>query len=199
MLRLLALPAAVLLPQPAPACPVGLGLGFELVSSDGSRTWITPAEAPGQFRERVIYDDGSGYSMQGYFGVYTLNTVNFDALGEDDGTREDALFSAPPPLPEPGQRIDGVVAQVTLNGAQFERRHDLVAGEPADLMVGDCAFGGFPINLTVDDIDGPRRLALFYLVPLGVAVFVGYEDAYGAERYDLLAIEPLTPETASNP
>lgn len=195
MLRHLVMPALALAPVPAAGCPAALGPGVVLVSGDGAVSQIRALPQPGLFEERVQYDDGSGYRMQGYFGVYTLTTVNFDAVEEDPDSREVSRYDSPPPPPVPGQRIEGLVVQVEMGGAVFQRRYDLFAGPPGALTIGACSYDGFPIELAVNDIDGARMLRLHFLNALGVAVLVGYGDLFDAEVYDLLSIEAL-PEGA---
>lgn len=177
---------------PALACPAALGEGVLLVSSDQSVALLSPGAAPGLTEERVTYDGEAGYVMRGLYGVYTLETVQTLLGVEDEATREVAVFDPLPPAPVPGQRLSGIVAQVTLNGATFARTHDVSAGAPAQIAIGPCTYDGFPIDVQVDDIDGPRRLMLFFVDGLGLAVFTGYEDVYGAETYDLLSIEPIS-------
>jgi hypothetical protein len=192
MLRLAPAAALALTCAPALACPVSLGEGVLLVSSDQSVALLSPGAAPGEFEERVTYDGESGYVMRGLFGVYTLETVQTLLGVEDEATREIAVFDPAPPPPEPGQMLPRVVAQVTLNGATFERVHQVTAGAPTRIAIGPCTYDGFPIQVQVDDIDAPRRLLLFYIQAFGLAVFTGYEDSYGAEGYELVSIEPVS-------
>lgn len=193
MPRSLILAALALAPLPAGACPAELGAGIVVTATDGGTARITPTEEPGIFRERTTFEDVPGYAMLSWWGVYAIATLDFDGTDEYPDSGETVAFPAPPPRPEPGQRVEGLIATVDRVGLPMPRRHDLTAGELGELRIGACTYPAFPVDLTVQDDDGPRVLSLMFVPALGVALFVGYRDGAGAERYELLTVAPLPP------
>lgn len=190
MLPALAL-AALALAAPAAACPPELGAGIVVTASDGGTARLTPTETPGLYDERTTFDDVPGYAMLTWWGVYAVATLDFDGVDSYPDSGETVAFAAPPPRPEPGQRVEGLLAMVDRVGLPMPRRHDLQAGALADVQIGDCRYAGFPVELTVVDDDGPRVLSLVFLPAFDLALFVGYRDGAGAERYELLTVAPL--------
>lgn len=191
MLRPLTVAALALAPLPAGACPVELGDGIVVTASDGGTARITATEEAGIFRERVTFQDVPGYAMLSHYGVYALATVDFDGTDEYPDSGETVAYAAPPPRPEPGQRIEGLIGVVDRLGLPMMRRHDLTAGPAGEVVIGGCRYEGFPLSLSVEDDDGPRELSLVFVAAFGVALFTGYRDAEGAESYELLSIAPL--------
>lgn len=194
MLRLLTLPALALLPAaPLMACPAGLGAGIVVVSEDGGESRITPTERAHVLRERVTFEDGGGYEMLSMHGIYMIESFDFGPEGVLDDSLETAEFAQTPPPPEAGQRLQGIMAQVTHGGHSETRRHDIEVGQPQDLMIGACRYRSLPVTLDVFDESGPSRTWLAWLPDLGVALFVGYADSDGEERFELRSIEALAP------
>jgi hypothetical protein len=192
MLRIVVTAALALAPQSAGACPAELGGGIVVSASDGGTARITATETPGVFRERVTFDNVPGYAMLSHYGIYALATVDFDGTDEYPDSGETVAYGAPPPAPEPGQRIEGLIGVVDRVGLPMMRRHDLTAGPLGEVVIGGCSYAGFPLSLAIEDDDGPRELSLVFVTALGLALFTGYRDAEGAESYELLSIAPLT-------
>lgn len=191
MLRPLAAALAALVPVPAGACPAGLGTGIVVTASDGGTARITPTDQPGVVRERTTFDEVPGYAMLSWWGIYALATLDFDGTDEYPDSGESVAYAAPPPMPEPGQRIEGLIGVVDRMGLPMMRRHDLTAGPLGEVAVGACRYAAFPVELEVEDDDGPRVLSLMFVTDLGLALFTGYRDGEGAESYELLSIAPL--------
>lgn len=195
---LLVLLLAALAPAPAPAgaadCPAALGAGIVVTASDGGTARITPTETPGILRERTTFEDVPGYAMLSWWGVYSIATLDFDGTDEFPDSGETVTFAAPPPRPEPGQQVAGLMAMVDRVGLPMVRRHDLSAGAMAEVAIGPCRYAGFLLELTVTDDDGPRVLSLVFLPDFDVALFVGYRDEAGGETYELLSIMALPEE-----
>jgi hypothetical protein len=184
-------PAFALAAPAAAACPAALGAGIIVTASDGGTARISPTETPGMYDERTTFDDVPGYAMLSWWGVYAVATLDFDGVDAYPDSGETVAFVAPPPRPEPGQRIEGLLAMVDRIGLPMPRRHDLQAGALADVVIGECRYDGFPVELTVADDDGARVLSLVFLPAFDLALFVGYSDAAGGERYELLTVAPL--------
>jgi hypothetical protein len=201
MLRLLSVMALAALPPMARACPVGLGDGVEVVYDDLSVARLTPTGAPGVLREWVLFsEDGEGYEVLAWYGIYTLRTANFNADGELPETVETTWFAQTPPPPEPGQQLQAILAEVEKQGQRFQRRHDLIAGDLQALMIGDCLFSAFPAELRVFDPEGAIRVTFDVIPRLGLAILTGSEDIEGAWTYAPLSIAALPVTSAdTNP
>jgi hypothetical protein len=186
--------ATLVLPLSALTCPLTLGDGVEVAYDDLSIARLTPTGAPGVLREWVIFsEDGEGYEVLAWYGLYTLRTANFDARGEVLDTVETTFFAQTPPPPEPGQRIDDLLAEVEKQGQRFQRRHQLIAGDIQPLVIGDCLYSAFEAELRVFDPDGAIR-AIFSVIPsLGVAILTGSDDLEGAWTYAPQSIAALPP------
>lgn len=192
MLRLFSVMALVVLSLPALACPVTLGDGVEVGYDDLSLARLSATGAPGVLRELVVFsEDGEGYEVLAWYGLYTLRTANFDARGELADTVETTFFAQTPPPPEPGQRIDGLWAEVEKQGQRFQRRHELIAGDLQALMIGDCLYSAYEAELRVFDPDGAIRVIFSVIPSLGVAILTGSDDIEGAWSYAPLSIVAL--------
>jgi hypothetical protein len=198
-LRSLAILACVTSPAPLLACPTELGAGLIYTAEDGARTTVTPTDRPSVLRERVVYPEGDGFELVAYFGVYILETFDFDAAGvEVPDSREVATFAAVPELPGPDGTVVGIMAEVVNASDRFQRRHDAVAGPLAEVAFGDCRYQAYPIELRLFDPDRPYINRLLHVPALGVSFFVGFEDQDNVETYTITGIEALTPAAPAN-
>ena len=198
MLRLLTIPALALLSAtPVAACPTELGPGIVVVSDDGGVSRITPTDRPGLLHERVTFDDGYGFEILSFHGIYIVGQVDFGSEGMIEDSRETAEFAQTPPPPEAGQRLQGIMAQVVRDGRTESRRHDIEVGQPETMQIGDCGYRALPVTLDTFDEHGPGRTWMAWLPDLEVALFVGYADRDGEERYTILSIEAHDPATSA--
>lgn len=192
MLRHLSVMALLALPMPTLACPTQLGDGIEVGYDDLSIARLSPTGAPGVLRELVLFsEDGEGYEVLAWYGIYTLRTANFNAEGELPDTVETTYFAQTPPPPEPGQRLRGVLAEVQKQDQRFQRRHDLLAGDLQAMMIGDCLYSAYEAELRVFDPEGAIRVVFSVIPALGVAILTGSDDIEGAWSYAPLSIAAL--------
>lgn len=187
-----------LVPWPALACPTELGAGLVYVSDDGTATTVTPTDRPDVLTERVVLPDGDGYRISLLHGLFELEVEDFDATGTLlPETRMVSVFASPPALPEPGSAAQGILALVETPAERFERRHDVVAGPLAEVVLGGCTWMGHPVEITIDE-GGEIMVQSYLRVPaLGMAFFVGYTQAGMPERYEVVSVTALpaaTPE-----
>lgn len=186
--------ALALAPAAALACPTGLGAGLVYASEDGTRTTITPTDRPEVQRDRTVLPEGDGYELTAYFGLFDIETVDFDTAGAPvEDTRQTFAHAAVPGLPGPGEQLFGVVSQVVNAGGTHQRRVDAVAGPLGEVVLGGCRYQGYPIELRVFEQDGPFANRLVRVPSLGATLYVGYEDASGREDYAVVSIEALAP------
>jgi hypothetical protein len=192
MLRLLPVMVCLALPLSAQTCPTELRDGVEVGYDDLSIARLTPTGAPGVLREWVLFsEDGEGYEVLAWYGIYTLRTANFNADGELPDTVETTWFEQTPPAPEPGQRVEGVLAEVHKLDQRFQRRHDFIAGDLAALTIGDCLYSAYEAELRVFDAEGAIRLMFSVIPRLGVAILTRSEDIEGVWSYAPLSIAAL--------
>jgi hypothetical protein len=175
----------------ADPCPAGLGAGILVTSSDGGSSRIEPTEVPGLLRERTTFEDGQGYSMRVWWGVWPVLTLDYDGVEEYPDSSESVAYPQPPPMPEPGQQVVGLMAMVDRVGLPMPRRHDLAAGALEAVTIGGCPFQGFPLELAILDDDGARLLSLMFVPALGTALFTGYGDGETVERFEILSVASL--------
>lgn len=186
--------ALALVPVAALACPTELGAGLVYASEDGSRTTITLGDRPEVQRDRTVLPEGDGYELTSYFGVFDIESVDFDGAGTlFEDSRERSAYAVTPGLPGPDERFFGMVAQVSNADGGFQRRVDAVAGPLAEVALGGCRYQGYEIELRVFEQDGPFVNRLLRVPSLGATFYVGYEDASGREDYAVVAIEALAP------
>lgn len=198
MLRPLVLAASAALPAQGGACPPALGGGVEIAYSDGSVSRIGAA-GPGLVREQVLHGGGTGFEVVAYGGIYVLRSVELDGFGEVAGTEEEVTFAELPPPPEPGQRVEGLLAQVRWMGMEFSRRHDLVAGALDSAIVAGCPYPAYRAELTLTEPEQAMVMRFVVVPALGTALLVALEDESGTEAYEPLSIAPLpAPAVASN-
>lgn len=184
-----------LVPLSALACPTGLGAGLVYVSDDGTATTVTPTDRPDVLRERVVLPEGDGYRISLLHGLFELEVEDFDATGTLlPETRTVSAYAAPPALPQPGSAAQAILAQVESASERFERRHDVVAGPLAEVVLGGCRWQGHPVDITIDE-GGEIMVQSYLRVPaLGMAFFVGYTQSGVTETYEVVSVSALPAE-----
>lgn len=199
MLRALVLGAMAVLPAGAGgACPAEFGDGLVVAYGDGSVSRISAGMQAGLIREQVLHGGGEGFEVLAWHGIYVLRSIELDPQGEVEGTVESVTFAAPPPAPEPGQRFEGLTAEVGWMGLSFSRSHDMQAGDLSEMVVAGCTYPAYLAELTLTEPEQSMLMRFVVLPTLGTALLTALVDDHGAEVYQPLSIAPLAAGMASN-
>jgi hypothetical protein len=182
---------ALLLPAPALSCPTELGAGIVYAMDDGSTTTVTPGDQPGHLRERVLLAEDDGYDVESLFGLFELDSANFDANGPQADTRETSVYAEVPMLPEPGTARSGITASVDTASERFTRRMDVQAGPLAEVTLGGCVYQGYSIEIRTEQPDETMVHRFLRVPALGMAFYVGFSDEGGTVTYQVTSLAPV--------
>lgn len=160
-----------------PQSPRDLDAGIVVVYADGATTRYRAG--PGlRMAEDMFFDAGfgQGYRLVTLAGVVPLDAVDFGSDGIDEGTRtRTALDVADAAFPVLAPGLDWSVGATVAEagGARFRQTLTLRAEAAATRAYGPCVYPALPLTLHFLDEDGGSTDRFDYLLPLGIAVWLG--------------------------
>jgi hypothetical protein len=167
------------------ACPTGADAAAGIrVTYEGFYSVYT-RNAEGRVIE-TEYSEGGPFE---YTSENGLIETAYRALGETDKTYDYDFDTSNLAPPEPWSAYSGVQTLTESTGESFPVPYSLHTRGVRPIRIGDCAYNAIGVQTYYYNDDGRTMYAFDYILELGLPVSVGYGEASGFEKFQMLGIE----------